>query len=125
VTVTSRSGIGNADRPRARLPYPDRVERVPGAPDLRLGETLGPYRLESVLGEGAVGVVFAAVADDDTVVALKVLKRVLSDNDVYRQRFALQDHDWRPADLEAEFFGVFAQNQVQQIIHAIHAGHIP
>jgi len=63
------------------------VERVPGAPDLRLGETLGPYRLESVLGEGAVGVVFAAVADDDTVVALKVLKRVLSDNDVYRQRF--------------------------------------
>ena len=63
------------------------MERVPGAPDLRLGETLGPYRLESVLGEGAVGVVFAAVADDDTVVALKVLKRVLSDNDVYRQRF--------------------------------------
>ena len=87
MTVTSRSGIGNADRPRVRLPYPDRVERVPGAPDLRLGETLGPYRLESVLGEGAVGVVFAAVADDDAVVALNVLKRVLSDNEVYRQRF--------------------------------------
>jgi serine/threonine-protein kinase len=63
------------------------MERVPGAPDLRLGETLGPYRLESVLGEGAVGVVFAAVLDDDTVVALKVLKRLLFDNEIYRQRF--------------------------------------
>jgi serine/threonine-protein kinase len=64
------------------------MERIPGAPDLRLGETLGPYRLESVLGEGAVGVVFAAVVtDDDTVVALKVLKGLLFDNDVYRQRF--------------------------------------
>jgi serine/threonine-protein kinase len=64
------------------------MERIPSAPDLSLGETLGPYRLESVLGEGAVGVVFGAVAtDDDTVVALKVLKRVLSGNEVYRQRF--------------------------------------
>jgi serine/threonine protein kinase len=64
------------------------MEGISGAPDLRLGETLGPYRLESVLGEGAVGVVFAAVATgDDAVVALKVLKRVLSGNEVYRQRF--------------------------------------
>ena len=64
------------------------MEGIPGAPDLRLGETLGRYRLESVLGEGAVGVVFAAVGtEDDAVVALKVLKRVLSGNDVYRQRF--------------------------------------
>ncbi len=64
------------------------MEGIPGAPDLRLGEMLGPYRLESVLGEGAVGVVFAAVGtEDDAVVALKVLKRILSGNDVYRQRF--------------------------------------
>jgi serine/threonine-protein kinase len=41
-----------------------------------------------VLGEGAVGVVFAAVGTtDDEVVALKVLKRLLSGNEVYRQRF--------------------------------------
>jgi serine/threonine-protein kinase len=62
---------------------------VPGASDLSLGDTLGPYRLDSVLGEGAVGVVFAATRlEDGEVVALKVLKRLLSRNEVYRQRFA-------------------------------------
>lgn len=64
------------------------MERIPGAPDLRLGEALGPYRLESVLGEGAMGVVFAATRlEDDVVVALKVLKKLLSRSEVYRQRF--------------------------------------
>lgn len=64
------------------------MERISGAPDLRLGDALGPYRLESVLGEGAVGVVFAATRlEDGEVVALKVLKRLLSRNEVYRQRF--------------------------------------
>ncbi|HET8742530.1 MAG TPA: serine/threonine-protein kinase [Gaiella sp.] len=64
------------------------MDRIAGAPDLRLGDALGPYRLESVLGEGAVGVVFAATRlGDGEVVALKVLKRLLSGNEVYRQRF--------------------------------------
>jgi serine/threonine protein kinase len=64
------------------------MERISGAPDLSLGELLGPYRLESVLGEGAVGVVFRATRVlDEEVVALKVLKRLLSRNEVYRQRF--------------------------------------
>ena len=58
-----------------------------GTPDLELGDTFGPYRLESVLGEGAIGVVFAATREDGTVVALKVLKKLLSQNEVYRQRF--------------------------------------
>jgi serine/threonine protein kinase len=63
------------------------VERISGTPDLRLGDRLGPYALESVLGEGAIGVVFEARHEDGTVVALKVLKKLLSQNEVYRQRF--------------------------------------
>lgn len=56
---------------------------------LQLGDSLGPYTLESVLGEGAIGVVFKARRDEDGgVVALKVLKKLLSENDVYRQRLA-------------------------------------
>jgi serine/threonine-protein kinase len=63
------------------------VERIAGTPDLRLGDAFGPYTLESVLGEGAIGVVFGARRPDDTVVALKILKKLLSQNEVYRQRF--------------------------------------
>ena len=64
------------------------MERIASAPGLRLGDALGPYRLDSVLGEGAVGVVFEARhAEAGEVVALKVLKQLLSSNEVYRQRF--------------------------------------
>jgi serine/threonine-protein kinase len=63
------------------------MERIPGVPDLRLGGSLGPYTLESVLGEGAIGVVFKATREQDgVVVALKVLKKPLSENEIYRQR---------------------------------------
>jgi serine/threonine-protein kinase len=63
------------------------VERIPGVPGLRLGASLGPYTLESVLGEGAIGVVFKATREQDgVVVALKVLKKLLSENEIYRQR---------------------------------------
>lgn len=64
------------------------MERMAGTPDLGRGETLGPYVLDSVLGEGAIGVVFRATADDGSVVALKILKKQLSRDDVYRRRFA-------------------------------------
>jgi serine/threonine protein kinase len=63
------------------------VERIRGTPDLRLGDSLGPYTLESVLGEGAIGVVFKATREQDRVVALKVLKKLLSRNEIFRQRF--------------------------------------
>lgn len=60
---------------------------VPGTPDLDLGDRLGPYVLEAVLGEGAIGVVFQARDAAGKVVALKVLKKLLSRNAVYVQRF--------------------------------------
>ena len=39
-------------------------------------------------GEGAIGVVFRAAADDGSVVALKILRKELSRDEVYRRRFA-------------------------------------
>lgn len=49
---------------------------------------VGPYALDSVLGEGAMGVVYRAVRDGDgAVVALKLMRAELAADAVYRQRF--------------------------------------
>jgi len=63
--------------------------------ELEPGDTLGPYRLEAVLGEGGMGLVFKAHRDgDDRPVALKVLKRQLTGDFVFQQRF---QHEARAA----------------------------
>ena len=59
-----------------------------GIPGLGPGDRLGPYVLETVLGEGAIGVVFRAAPDDGSVVALKILRTELSRDETYRRRFA-------------------------------------
>jgi serine/threonine protein kinase len=58
---------------------------APGTP--AVGDTLGPYTLEEELGEGSVGIVFRATRTSGPDVALKVLKRALSEDEVYRSRF--------------------------------------
>jgi serine/threonine protein kinase len=60
-------------------------DRAPGSPVA--GDTLGPYTLEEELGEGSVGIVFRATRPPGEAVALKVLKRALSEDEVYRTRF--------------------------------------
>ena len=52
------------------------------------GSTIGRYRLGAELGEGAAGLVFAAVADDGTTVALKLLRPELAGDAVALARFA-------------------------------------
>jgi serine/threonine protein kinase len=65
------------------------------AEDLKPGGRLGPYLLESQLGEGGMGIVFKAVREPEgEVVALKVLRRELSHDDTYRRRFS---HEARAA----------------------------
>jgi serine/threonine-protein kinase len=63
--------------------------------ELGLGDTVGPYRIEARLGEGAVGVVFRAARESDgEVVALKLLKGRLGDDETFRARFV---HEARAA----------------------------
>lgn len=60
----------------------------PAEQKLEAGDRLGPFRLESLLGEGGMGLVFKAVRDPGgEVVALKVLRPELSHDDTYRKRF--------------------------------------
>jgi serine/threonine-protein kinase len=57
--------------------------------DLEAGESLDGYRLDELIGDGAMGVVFRAIRDaDGQVVALKVLRPELVDDPQFRQRFA-------------------------------------
>jgi serine/threonine protein kinase len=56
--------------------------------ELAVGDTLGPYKLEELLGEGGMGLVFRAVRDSDgEVVALKVMRFELIEDPVFGRRF--------------------------------------
>jgi serine/threonine protein kinase len=58
------------------------------APDAKkTGETVGPYRIESVLGVGGMGHVYRAVGPSGEAVALKLVKADLAKDTVFRKRF--------------------------------------
>jgi serine/threonine protein kinase len=52
------------------------------------GERLGPYQLETLLGQGLMGIVYLARRKSESEsVALKVLRNELADDELYRRRF--------------------------------------
>ena len=56
--------------------------------DPLVGRDVGPYRVEAVLGEGHMGVVYRAVRRaDGEPVALKLLREELAADEVLRRRF--------------------------------------
>jgi len=56
---------------------------------LEAGSTFGAYRIEELLGRGAMGEVYRAVdTRQDRVVALKLVRQELAESAVYRQRLA-------------------------------------
>jgi serine/threonine protein kinase len=58
-------------------------------PEPSIGELVGHYRLEELIGEGAAGVVYRALHEGNgETVALKVLRSRLSRDETYRRRFA-------------------------------------
>ena len=62
-------------RPAANYPPPDVVHERRPRRELKPGDTLGPYRLDELLGEGGMGLVFKATRESDgAVVALKVMR---------------------------------------------------
>jgi serine/threonine protein kinase len=65
------------------------------AEELGVGDMVGPYRLEALLGSGAMGVVFRARRTGGVEsVALKVLRAELTDDPTFRRRF---EHEARSA----------------------------
>ena len=64
------------------------MPRNTSTPAPREGDLIGSYRLEELLGEGGMGVVFRAVRESDgEVVALKVLRDELAGDDLHIRRF--------------------------------------
>lgn len=57
------------------------------AAEPEIGDTVGPYRLEALLGEGGMGRVYRAIGADGRPVALKVVKAEVAKDNVYRRRF--------------------------------------
>jgi serine/threonine protein kinase len=60
---------------------------VGDAPDPRIGQQVGGYRIESLLGVGGMNKVYAATAGDGTRVALKIVKDDFASDETFRRRF--------------------------------------
>ncbi len=55
--------------------------------DEHVGHSIGPYRVESLLGVGGMGRVYKAVSPEGDQVALKLVKVDLASDEIFRRRF--------------------------------------
>jgi serine/threonine protein kinase len=58
--------------------------------DDRVGESVGPWRIEALIAEGGMGRVYRARSADGQEVALKLVKSDLASDTVFRKRFDLE-----------------------------------
>ena len=55
--------------------------------DEHVGHSIGPYRVEALLGVGGMGRVYKAVNPEGDEVALKLVKADLASDEIFRRRF--------------------------------------
>src|SRR6476620_9935781 len=55
--------------------------------ELQIGESVGPYKVEAMLGVGGMGYVYKAMGPEGEPVALKLVKRDLAADPTFRRRF--------------------------------------
>lgn len=56
-------------------------------PDPLIGQSVGSYRIEALLGIGGMGRVYRAVSADGTQVALKLVRSDFAEDSIFRKRF--------------------------------------
>ena len=70
-----------------RKPLVVSEEQTGSAGDDRVGQSVGPYAIGSVLGVGGMGHVYLATGPDGEQVALKLVKADLARDETFRRRF--------------------------------------